>query len=79
MTFSFVYGLWPFASLKSQMLGSEQTYKRVKQKCLHFYFRATGLVLVQWSHKWSRFARLTHLSSLAFRLSSIVYRLSSNH
>ena len=45
------------------MLGSKQTNKRVKQKCLHFYFRATGLVLVQWSHKWSRFTRLTHLSS----------------
>ena len=53
----------PFGLLRSpNRSGSAQTFKRVKQKCLRFYFRATCLELAQCPRKRGRCSRLRRLS-----------------
>ena len=47
--------------------GSAQTFKRVKQKCLHFYFRATCLELAQCQRKRGRCSRFASLSGESLR------------
>ena len=47
--------------------GSAQTFKRVNQKCLHFYFRATCLELAQCPRKRGRSSRLASLSGESLR------------
>lgn len=47
--------------------GSAQTFKRVKQKCLHFYFRATCLEFAQCPRKRGRCSRFASLSGESLR------------
>ena len=58
----------PWGLLRSpKNSGSAQTFKRVKQKCLHFYFRATCLELALCPRKRGRCSRLASLSGESLR------------